>query len=174
MSTSTTPSRRPAAKLVLAGVAVVGIGAALTTAAWTDNVFFSAQAETGAFNLQGSTDGVSFDEHDTEETAAIVVPADAFENLAPGDERSVDLWVRNAGTVPAFLNAPVITTTGELFAGGDAPVLVTSGITEGQTLAVGAEVEFTLTLTAPNWDGDAYEDLSGGILVQVAGASSTD
>src|SRR5690606_40575280 len=49
--------RRPIIAFALAALAVGGIGAAATSAAWTDNVFFSAQAESATFNLQGSIDG---------------------------------------------------------------------------------------------------------------------
>ena len=42
---STTKGRkRSTLQLVLAGVAIAGIGAAITTAVWTDDVFFSATA----------------------------------------------------------------------------------------------------------------------------------
>ena len=41
-------------KIGLAGLAVLGIGAALTSAAWTDVVFFDADVTTGNFNLQGA------------------------------------------------------------------------------------------------------------------------
>ncbi len=45
--------KRPTLRLVLAGIAVLGIGAAITTAAWTDDVFFSATATASSFDLQG-------------------------------------------------------------------------------------------------------------------------
>ena len=41
-------------KIGLAGLAVLGVGAALTSAAWTDVVFFDADVTTGNFNLQGA------------------------------------------------------------------------------------------------------------------------
>ena len=41
-------------KIGLAGLAVLGVGAALTSAVWTDVVFFDAEVTTGNFNLQGA------------------------------------------------------------------------------------------------------------------------
>ena len=44
--------RRKITKFALAGVAVLGVGAALTSAAWTDNVLFGAPATAGKADLQ--------------------------------------------------------------------------------------------------------------------------
>ena len=41
-------------KIGLAALAVLGVGAALTSAAWNDVVFFDADVTTGNFNLQGA------------------------------------------------------------------------------------------------------------------------
>ncbi|GAA3171571.1 hypothetical protein GCM10020255_060560 [Rhodococcus baikonurensis] len=46
-------------RALLAGGLVLGIGAAVTLAAWTDNVFGDAQFKTGSWNLQGSFDGLT-------------------------------------------------------------------------------------------------------------------
>ena len=45
--------KRSTLRLVLAGVAIAGVGAAITTAVWTDDVFFSATATASSFDLQG-------------------------------------------------------------------------------------------------------------------------
>ena len=50
----TSGRRRKITKFALAGVAVLGVGAALTSAAWTDNVFFGGTRRCGATsNSQG-------------------------------------------------------------------------------------------------------------------------
>ena len=53
MNEETPKPKRTTLKLVLAGIAIVGVGAAITTAVWTDNVFFSATATASSFDLQG-------------------------------------------------------------------------------------------------------------------------
>ena len=52
--------RRPLAAFGLAVLAVGGVGAALTSAAWTDNALFAAPATAATFDLQGSLDGTTW------------------------------------------------------------------------------------------------------------------
>jgi predicted ribosomally synthesized peptide with SipW-like signal peptide len=56
-------SKRRKAKAILAGGLVLGIGAAVTLAAWNDSEFVFGEFGTGTFNVQGSADGVDFDDH---------------------------------------------------------------------------------------------------------------
>lgn len=75
------------ARAILAGGLVLGVGAAITLAAWTDQewakgVFGSG----GTFGIEGSTNGSTFSEHATETAAASLNFAVDAENLAPGDE----------------------------------------------------------------------------------------
>jgi predicted ribosomally synthesized peptide with SipW-like signal peptide len=56
-------SKRRKAKAILAGGLVLGIGAAVTLAAWNDSEFIFGEFGTGTFNVQGSADGVNFDDH---------------------------------------------------------------------------------------------------------------
>jgi anti-sigma factor RsiW len=167
--------RRKIAKFALAGVAVLGVGAALTSAAWTDDVFFAADATSGTFDLQGSLDGTNwFDVANIDDTSVtpIQIPATAFENLAPGDVRVVTLNLRNAGSVDLTLGAPVVTENGALFANAGANVGVTVGAYGASTLAAGAATTFTVTLTVPDWTNTDYTNLTGDILVAVTGTSA--
>jgi len=167
--------RRKIAKFALAGVAVLGVGGALTSAAWTDDVFFAADATSGAFDLQGSLDGTNwFDVDGVDDTATtpIQIPATAFENLAPNDVRDVTLHLRNAGSVPITLGAPVVTETGALFDDAGANVGVTVGAYGAGTLDVGDTTTFDVTLTAPDWDNTDFTNLTGDILVAVTGTSA--
>ena len=50
---ATASRRRKVTKFALAGVAVLGVGAALTSAAWSDNVFFGGTTAAADFELQG-------------------------------------------------------------------------------------------------------------------------
>ncbi len=178
MSQSATPAARrrkrgTVIRLSLAGLALVGIGAAATTAAWTDNVFFSATATTGTFNLQGSVDGTTFVEGDSLGTA-ITVPATSLTGLTPGDTKTVTLTIKNVGDLAATLGASTVTPTGVIFTGTTpATALVTADVT-GKTLAPGASTTLTLTVAAPTtWDRNvAYQGKTGTVVVKVAGASS--
>jgi hypothetical protein len=52
-----TGRRRKITKFALAGVAVLGVGAALTSAAWSDNVWFGGNTAAADFELSGSLHG---------------------------------------------------------------------------------------------------------------------
>lgn len=74
------------ARAVLAGGLVLGVGAAITLAAWTDQewakgVFGSG----GAFGIEGSADGTTFGEHATEAAAATLNFGLDADNLAPNE-----------------------------------------------------------------------------------------
>ena len=167
--------RRKIAKFALAGVAVLGVGAALTSAAWTDDVFFAADATSGTFDLQGSLDGITwFDVATVDDTATtpIQIPGTAFANMAPNDVRVVTLHLQNDGSVPITLGTPVVTEAGALFDNAGANVAVTVGPYGAATLAPAATTTFTVTLTAPDWANTDYTNLTGDILVAVTGTSA--
>ncbi|MBB3039130.1 SipW-dependent-type signal peptide-containing protein [Hoyosella altamirensis] len=54
-----TSDRKRKIRAILAGGVVLGIGAAITLAAWNDSVWAEGQFATDAWNVQGSTDGGS-------------------------------------------------------------------------------------------------------------------
>jgi predicted ribosomally synthesized peptide with SipW-like signal peptide len=72
MNTSTVPTDRMASsatrtkrmRAILAGGLVLGVGAAVTLAAWSDSEFAQGTFAVGDFELLGSTDGVTFAAHD--------------------------------------------------------------------------------------------------------------
>jgi predicted ribosomally synthesized peptide with SipW-like signal peptide len=72
-------------RAILAGGLVLGIGAAVTLAAWNDSEFAQGTFTAGTFNLTGSTDGSIFADHATAATPGslgfTVNPA----ALSPGD-----------------------------------------------------------------------------------------
>jgi len=96
---------------VLAGGLVLGIGAAVTLAAWNDSEFAEGIFTTGEFNLEGSTDGPEegFAEHPTEaEAAELEFEAD---NLVPGEtvyapfHLRLDAATTVDGSIPATVTA---------------------------------------------------------------------
>ena len=62
--------RKRKRKALLAGGLVLGLGAAATLAAFSDDVFGSGSFNTGDFNIEGSADGTVYDEHSTAGEAA--------------------------------------------------------------------------------------------------------
>lgn len=84
MDDTSQPTRRRI-RAVLAGGLVLGVGAAVTLAAWNDSEFAIGSFAAGQFNLVGSTDGVAYEEHETEAGAAVLGFALNPTNLAPED-----------------------------------------------------------------------------------------
>ncbi|MDJ0376919.1 SipW-dependent-type signal peptide-containing protein [Cryobacterium sp. PH31-L1] len=71
LSTNRAPSRADRhrrfvrVRAILAGGLVLGIGAAATVAAWTDEEHASATLTAGTFSIVGATDGATFTDHPT-------------------------------------------------------------------------------------------------------------
>ena len=82
MNQSVASRRRRA---VLAGGLVLGLGAAVTLAAWNDSEFASGTFTAGSFNLQGSTDGSVFGDNNNAASPASLVFQVNPTNLAPDD-----------------------------------------------------------------------------------------
>jgi len=167
-----TEERRGKRRAVVAGalavLAVGGIGAALTSAAWTDSVFYTADAQAATFNLQGSLDGQAWVESDDPSDITLIIPATALADLVPGQTRTVDLWVKNDSTVTANLAAPTAVWSGSTFT-ADPPATL-SGLVS--SLAPGATDMFTLTVTVPgDWD-DANQGETGTLVVTVEGTAA--
>ena len=69
-------------KAILAGGLVLGIGAAVTLAAWNDSEFASGNFAAGTFDMVGSTDGTTFANHTSAPGAPLAFSAN-FGNLSP-------------------------------------------------------------------------------------------
>jgi hypothetical protein len=124
--------RRSTLRLVLAGVAIAGVGAAITTAVWTDDVFFGATATASSFDLQGSTTptgpwadvGVPGDE------AVITISAAGLDALSPSTTINVPFYLCNTGTTAGTVTAVTLPAIGD-------PLGTTAG------------AELTATVTTP-------------------------
>jgi len=90
--TQAPPTRNRKVRAVMAGGVVLGIGAAVTLAAWNDSEFAQGIFTTGQFNLEGSIDGAAFDDNDTEASAAEMTFS--AENMVPGETTYAPFWVR--------------------------------------------------------------------------------
>ena len=115
LAASRTRSRK--FKAILAGGLVLGVGAAITLAAWNDSEFATGTFTAGSFNLEGSTTGAAagYDDHnpDDGDAAAALVFTTPFDNLAPEDVVYAPFWLRLAAgtTTDATLVVESITTT---------------------------------------------------------------
>lgn len=105
-TTSAKASRGRKVRAILAGGLVLGVGAAITLAAWNDSEFVQGNFRAGTFNLEGSTDGTAWAEHATPATAAVVFDTAEHGNLSPTDVVYKSFWVRLAAgtTSPATLS----------------------------------------------------------------------
>jgi predicted ribosomally synthesized peptide with SipW-like signal peptide len=81
---------------VLAGGLVLGIGTAVTLAAWNDSEFAASTFAAGAFDLEGATDGAAgaYADHESAGEAAALTFTVEPENLSPADVVYAPYWVR--------------------------------------------------------------------------------
>jgi len=102
-------------RALLAGGLVLGIGAAVTLAAWTDNEFATGSFTASRFDLQGSTDGTAYSDHATSPGAPLTFTLDPS-SLAPGDVVTAPFAVRLAANTSenATVAVSVPSTTGTL------------------------------------------------------------
>lgn len=90
---STTTDRRKKVLAVLAGGLVLGVGAAVTLAAWNDSEYATGSFTAGSFNLVGSTDGTTYADHASSPGAALTFNAN-FNSLSPGDVVYASYWLQ--------------------------------------------------------------------------------
>jgi predicted ribosomally synthesized peptide with SipW-like signal peptide len=91
-------------RAILAGGLVLGVGTAVTLAAWNDSEFVTGTFTAGTFNLEGSTtDGTTFTDHATTPGGALAftVPATA---LSPDDSVQAPFAVRLAANTTNTAN----------------------------------------------------------------------
>ncbi|WP_460795043.1 SipW-dependent-type signal peptide-containing protein [Microbacterium sp. GXF0217] len=160
-STITRPanSRRTKIYAVLAGGLVLGVGTAVTLAAWNDSEFASVDFAAGTFVFQGSTDGTTFADHESEAGAAELTFTAPFDNLSPDDVVYAPYALQLDATDAADLTsvAPVVTGTlnGDLtFAAVETAAFgcdedsFTAGTAVPTTIADGEIINLCLQVTA--------------------------
>jgi len=90
-------------KFSLAGAAVLGIGAAATSAAWTDDAWFTAGGSAGTSNdlfelegrIGGDPDAAWESADDITDAVTIDIDSGYFASMVPGETRSVPIEIRN-------------------------------------------------------------------------------
>jgi predicted ribosomally synthesized peptide with SipW-like signal peptide len=73
------------AKAILAGGLVLGVGAAITLAAWTDTEWATGNFSTGQFGIEGSLDASTWASNPTSPGATLMFSAATPTDLTPGD-----------------------------------------------------------------------------------------
>ena len=179
--------RPPIVRLVLAGGLLVGVGAAVTTAAWTDSAVFTAGASTPTIQLQGgngalpaSTDWMNADANNSDgKGTAVTIPSTAFANLAPSVAAQVHIAVKNASTVPLTVPAPTVTWSGDFAAGQPCALAAVTSVTMTPaapvTLAAGAATtDVVVSVTPPtSWNGySTCQNRSGTLTLTFTGSTS--
>ncbi len=171
-NTSTKWTRSQKIRAVLAGGVVLGVGAAVTLAAWNDSEFAQGDFTAGSFNLEGSLDNLTYTEHDTAGTAAVVFDATTGNggNMSPDDVVYQAYWVRL--DAPTTSDATmVLDTTTNTATGTNAPNLSYSVY----ELAPAATCDATTVATAPVvGSGTSLTDRTAGTTVNLtANAAGT-
>lgn len=168
---TTSSRRRKITKFALAGVAVLGVGAALTSAAWTDDVFFGGTAEAGAIELSGSTNNIDFYDGDLQGNLELVI-ADFV--IGPDSFDTHRVWVQNDGDLPLRLATIEATGSGVLFPplpGEAATVTAISNDADG-ILNPGQKASIDVTVTGNSaWEGSDMQGESGAVVVHVQGST---
>jgi predicted ribosomally synthesized peptide with SipW-like signal peptide len=93
-----TRKRKGIIRAILAGGVVLGVGAAVTLAAWNASEFATGTFQAGTFTLEGSTDGTAYASHPAAPGATLAFSA-GVNNLSPSATTYSAYWVRlGAGT----------------------------------------------------------------------------
>ncbi|RUR01447.1 SipW-dependent-type signal peptide-containing protein [Labedella endophytica] len=177
-------SRSRKFKAVLAGGLVLGVGAAITLAAWNDSEFATGTFSAGTFNLEGSTTSstAGFVDNDLDETggtAAALVFTTPFDNLAPEDVVYAPFWLRLAAdtTTDATLVLDTLVTTDSVTDPNAGALsyavyeLATATATcDAAGVAAGTEIASADALTSDAAVDSGTVDLTGGAPVTAAGA----
>lgn len=109
------PSRSRKVRALLAGGLVLGLGGAVTLAAWNDSEFATGLFASSQFNLEGSTTGATegYEDHATSGAAADLQFSVPVADLSPGDVVAAPFWVRldATTTAPGSLDLVALETT---------------------------------------------------------------
>lgn len=115
MTIFTAPGRSRKVRAILAGGLVVGIGAAVTLAAWNDSEFASGTFTAGSFDMVGSADGTTFASHTTAPGQALTFSTN-FGNMSPGTVVAAPFVVHLTPTTTTSATVSVASAAGALAA----------------------------------------------------------
>lgn len=150
-------------------LAVVGVTAAATSAGFTNDAWFAGSASSANVSLQGklASDPATEWEDADNEGLAITIPADTFENMVDGETRTVQVDLKNAGSVDLDVAGEVKTRTGTLLM-DNTKTTITVAIDDAEQNgtknleAKGGTAKATITVTAKNWDATMQNQSAAG------------
>ena len=165
-------------KFGLAGAALLGIAAAATSAAWTDQAWFNATATSASVHLQGanviagSID--TWKDADTTGTAAVQIPTTIFANLLPGVPKVATIALQNTGSTTLTIAAPVVAwNTGGTFATGTCSLAAVTTVANAPTTLAAATTNLliTVTVTPPSTWPASCQGQTGTLEVSFTGTA---
>jgi len=106
-------------RALLAGGLVLGLGAAVTSAAWNDSEFATATITTSSFNTESSVGGTAYADNATTPGTTVTLPVGAF---SPGVTGYLPVLIRTK----AQSIAGTVVLNGAVFTGTDAALLSTA------------------------------------------------
>lgn len=147
-------------RAIAAGGAVLGVGAAITLAAWSDSELADGLFGAGSFDIEGSATGADDDwaSHTDSPLRLAFGGTDVAENLAPGVSVYEEYHLRNAGTVDAYISYDAA-TPGALDLGTDISygmVSTTAETCDEAAFEAGTPVEAGSEFILAPETGDSY------------------
>ncbi len=179
MSTSTAAHRDDshrksrAVRLGAVLLAVVGVTAAATSAGFSNDAWFSANASSANVSLQGRLASADeWNDADTDDnTVAVQIPDTTFKDMVPGDSREVTVQLKNAGSTDLALTKAT-QTEGNILSADNTDINVV--INHTGNLAAGADTTATITITpkADVWnETPALQDGQGSLIIDFTGTT---
>ncbi|MDM7830492.1 hypothetical protein [Cellulomonas edaphi] len=159
-------------KLSLAGAALLGIGAAATSAYWTNDAWFSATATGATIDLQGENFAATPAFVSADDSASsIVIPAAQLQNLVQGEKRTFTLKIKNVSSVPL----DIATTSAWVAAGASdfttAPTVAFTGAPTSLA-ANSAATTVTVTVTTPTTWASTNQGKSQAVRITFTGTAT--
>lgn len=164
------PSRRALrsrqVRAILAGGLVLGVGAAVTLAAWNDSEFAQGTFTAGSFNMVGSLDGTTYGNHAAVGTPAVLAFTVNPTKLSPTDVVYAPFAVQLDG---ATTNAAVVTLSNGASTG--ALTGLTYSIIEPTTFGCTSSTTGTALVAAGTTVGSVPGSTTFSLPVGVSGAA---
>ncbi|WP_217177581.1 SipW-dependent-type signal peptide-containing protein [Streptomyces sp. AC495_CC817] len=175
-----TQATRRKVMAVLAGGLVLGVGTAVTLAAWNDSEFANSTFTAGSFSFTGSSNGTDFTDHATSGTAASLTFQLNPTNLSPGEDVYAPYALRLTGTYNATLSAVAPVGTGSFATAGKLTyAVVSTGATFGcnatafnagtaapTTMTPGTDVNLCIKVTAASGPSGIQQGDTGTVTWQ--------
>lgn len=150
----TTRRRSRTMRLLLVAVALLGIGATITAAAWQDDVYVELDVATGSMDLEGQVtvdgDDSGWQQSDDEDNIELAIVLD---ELTPNENHEVEVELQNNGSMTAYVT----------FDGSGIEELNLTCAIDGDgsdaipaafSIPANGNVGWTLTFTTGDWDDE--------------------